>query len=95
MQGLQIGNCSLTTFRQAKFEFCYLALGHAQFEKFSGCCEDGTETPFSNWLEGFNFIVEPFYLSDEEKAGVLVSNLTGPAREEISLTKENCLLSLR
>ena len=84
MQGLQIDdNRSLTTFRQAMIEFCDLALGHAQFEKFSGCCEDGTETPFSNWLEMFNFIVEPFHLSDEEKARVLVSNLTGPAREEI------------
>ena len=84
MQGLQIDdNRSLTIFRQAKFEFCDLALGHAQFEKFDGCCEDGTETPFSNWLEMFNLIVEPFHLSDEEKALVLVSNLTGPAREEI------------
>ena len=83
MQGLQIDNCSLTTIRQAKFWICDLALGHAQFEKFSGCWEDGTETPFSNWLEMFNFIVEPFHLSDEEKAWVLVGNLTGPAREEI------------
>ena len=83
MQASHIDNCSPTTIRQAKFDFCDLALGHAQFEKFSGCWEDGTETPFSDWLEMFNFIVEPFHLSDEEKAWVLVGNLTGPAREEI------------
>ena len=48
-----------------------------------GVVKMALKTPFSNWLEMFNLIVEPFHLSDEEKALVLVSNLTGPAGEEI------------
>ena len=84
MQGLQIGNCSSSDHISTSNDWVLRSRSRpCTIWKVSGCCEDGTETPFSNWLEIFNFIVEPFHLSDKEKAVVLVSNLTGPAREEI------------
>ena len=59
--------------------------------KFSGCVDEYTsETPLSDFLEEFKFCTALYDFSDKEKAGLLIFNLTGPAREEVKycLTRE-------